>query len=56
LTKKKLSTEAESLSLWLLLNLLQHMMCQDTLDVVDVDRLVELLFDAGMNLARNPNL
>lgn len=38
------------------LNLLQHMVCQDALYVVDVHRLVELLFDAGMHLARNPNL
>jgi hypothetical protein len=32
------------------------MVSQDTLYFVDVDGLVELLFDAGMNLARNPNL
>jgi hypothetical protein len=36
--------------------LLQHMMRKDALYFVDVDRLVELLFDARMNLARNPNL
>ena len=37
-------------------NLLQHMMRQNALYVVYVDGLVELLFDAGMHFAGNPNL
>jgi hypothetical protein len=32
------------------------MVRQDALYFIDVDGLVELLFDAGMHLARNPNL
>jgi len=48
--------EAKSLTLWILLNLLQHMVRQDTLYFVDVHGLVKLLFDAGMHLAGNPNL
>jgi hypothetical protein len=48
--------EAKSLTLWIPLNLLQHMMRQNALYFVDVHGLVELLFDAGKRLARNPNL
>ena len=48
--------EAKSLTLWIPLNLLQHMMRQNALYFVDVHGLVKLLFDAGMNLAGHPNL